>query len=171
MSKRALKKYLASLDTEALREQILDLYDRFPEVNTYYKFVFNPNEEKLLREAADKIREEYFPQRRKKAKARRSVAKKCIRHFKTLGVDPSVLGELMAFNLETALEYARKKPCYDAFYKSMAESYREWVGYVRYHMLFETFEPRIRAYAGKVAAEGWPNSGRFAEILETHETS
>ena len=171
MSKRALKKYLSTLRADALREQILDLYDRFPEVNTYYKFVFNPNEEKLLQDAADKIREEYFPQRRKKAKARRSVAKKLFRHFKTLGVDPGVLGELMAFNLETALAYSHEKRCYDAFYKSMAESYREWVGYVRYHMLFETFEPRIRGYAAKVAAAGWPNSERFTEILETHKTS
>ncbi len=166
MSKRALKKYLESLEADALREQILDLYERFQEVNTYYKFVFNPNEERLMRDAREKIREEYFPRRRKRAKARRSVAKKLIRHFKTLEVAPSLLADLMGFNLETAFAYACERRCYDAFYKSMAESYREWVGFVTYHRLYESFYPRIQAYAEHVASADWPNAERFMEILE-----
>jgi hypothetical protein len=67
MSKRALKKYLATLDEEALREQFMELYNRFPEVKTYYDFVFNPREDQLLRQAMERISEEYFPRRRKKA--------------------------------------------------------------------------------------------------------
>ena len=166
MSKRALKQYLNTLEAEALREQILDLYDRFSEVNTYYKFVFNPNEERLINEAKAKIHEEYFPRRRKRAKARRSVAKKLIRHFRTLEVDPSLLADLMGYNLEIAFEYSRENRCYEAFYKSMAESYREWVGYVTYHMLYEAFRDRLDAFAEKVASDAWPNAERFAEILE-----
>lgn len=169
MSKRALKKYLESMDAEALRIQILDLYERFPEVNTYYKFVFNPNEERLMREAMEKIHEEYFPRRRKRAKARRSVAKKLIRHFKTLEVAPSLLADLMGYNLEIALEYSRQRRCYEAFYKSMAESFREWVAFVTYHRLYDAFKIRIHDYAENVRLEHWPNAERFEEILERSE--
>ncbi|WP_396179780.1 DUF6155 family protein, partial [Flavobacterium sp.] len=51
MSKRDLKKYVTELSKEQIEEQIIELYLKFPEVKTYYDFVFNPNEEKLLREA------------------------------------------------------------------------------------------------------------------------
>ena len=47
MSKRDLKKYLASLPKEELQDQLLSLYEKIVEVKTYYDFVFNPKEEKL----------------------------------------------------------------------------------------------------------------------------
>lgn len=86
MSKRDLKKYLNQLDNEQLQEQIIELYDKFIPVKTYYDFVFNPKEDKLLEESKIKIANEYFPTRSKKAKARRSVAQKYIKHFISLGV-------------------------------------------------------------------------------------
>ena len=61
MSKRDLKKYLRELPRPALEEQLLDLYVRFPEVKTYYDFIFNPKEDKLVQEAKTKIGNEYFP--------------------------------------------------------------------------------------------------------------
>lgn len=69
MSKRDLKKYLESLSSENLREQIVELYDKFPAVKTYYNFVFKPNEDKLIDEAKAKILNEYFPLKRRKPKA------------------------------------------------------------------------------------------------------
>ena len=60
MSKRALTAYLGELTKKQLQEQVLDLYTRFKPVKTYYNFVFNPKEEKLLDEAKFKIGKEYF---------------------------------------------------------------------------------------------------------------
>ena len=59
MSKRDLKKYLSGLSKNQIEEQFLELYTKFADVKTYYDFVFNPNEEKLLREAKVKISNEY----------------------------------------------------------------------------------------------------------------
>ena len=61
MSKRELRKYLKELTKEQLEEQIINLYDKFPAVKTYYDFVFNPNERKLLQEFKLKVSNEYFP--------------------------------------------------------------------------------------------------------------
>ncbi|MEY4462783.1 MAG: hypothetical protein RLY98_1324, partial [Bacteroidota bacterium] len=80
MSKRDLKKYLAELNKEQLEAQIVELYEKFVPVKTFYDFVFNPKEEIILKEAKLKISNEYFPikklGRRSKPKMRRSVAQK-----------------------------------------------------------------------------------------------
>ncbi len=165
MSKRALKKYLDELDRTALQEQILDLYDRFPAVKTYYDFVFNPREDKLLQEAQAKIKEEYFPRRRKRAKARRSVAQKYIKHFQTLGMDPSLLADLMAFNLETALAYEPTRRCNDAFYKSIHLSFRQWLGHLNYHGIGEAFEDRVHELLRGVRSANWPNADAFEDLV------
>ena len=107
MSKRALKKYLNDLDKDQLEEQIMDLYDRFKEVKTYYNFAFNPNEEKLMEDAKFKISKEYFPLSRRRPKMRRSIAQKLIKNFITLGVDSVLIGDLMLYNIEIALIYSR----------------------------------------------------------------
>ena len=166
MSKNALKKYLQQLDGEALREQLLDLYSRFPEVKTYYDFVFNPQEDKLLREATQKISEEYFPLRRKKAKARRSVAHKYIRHFRTLEVDPTVLAELMAFNLETAQRFESLRNCPEAFYRSMHNSFREWGNHLVHHGIYPEFRDRAATFVDGVVEADWPRRQDYKDFLE-----
>ena len=108
MSKRDLKKYLSGLDKAQIEEQFLEMYDKFGDVKTYYDFVFNPKEEKLIAEAKAKISNEYFPIKSKRPKLRRSVAQKYIKHFLTLGVDPIVLADLMLFTIETAQKFSAK---------------------------------------------------------------
>lgn len=170
MSKNALKKYLGQLDANALREQLLDLYGRFPDVKAYYDFVFNPQEDKLLEEATQRISEEYFPRRRKKAKARRSVAHKYIRHFRTLEVHPTVLAELMAFNLETARRYESGRNCPPAFYRSIYKSFREWGNHLVHHGIYAEFSQRARSFADGVEAADWPQKQAYADFLEQLNT-
>ncbi len=161
MSKRALKKYVAGLDREALAEQLLDLYDRFPQVKTYYDFVFNPKEDKLLTEAKTKIRKEYFPQGRRRPKARRSIAKNFIRHFGKLGMEAHLLADLMAFNLETAAAYEKTRNCPDAFYRSIFKSYTEWTAFLVHQGIFADFTDRHNAFLALIEEGNWPNTVDF----------
>ena len=66
MSKKLLQKHLVELQKEHLEIMVLDLYDKFPEVKTYFNFVFNPNENKLLEQARVKVANEFFPLKRKR---------------------------------------------------------------------------------------------------------
>ena len=166
MSKRALKAYTDQLDRSALREQIHDLYERFPEVKTYYNFIFNPKEDKLLAEAMARIAEEYFPKKRRRARARRSVAHKYLKHFKTLGVDPSLQAELMAFNLETGLRFEKTRNCPEAFYKSMYRSYREWGAHLIHSAIYGEYREKYAQIAQDVDQANWPNKDSFLEFLE-----
>ena len=165
MSKRALKKYLEELDQEALKEQVIDLYDRIPQVKTFYDFVFNPKEDTLIEAAKIKISNEYFPTKRKRARKRRSVAQKYIKQFKLLGVDPKLLGDLMLFNIEIAQTYSDSVPQMpEAFYKSMLTSFKEALQYLSYHQLKEDFGSRIENVIDQSESQKWTNTDLFEDV-------
>lgn len=167
MGKRDLKNYLGQLDKEQIAEQLLELYDKFPEVKTYYDFVFNPKEEKLIADAKAKISNEYFPVKARRPKLRRSTAQKYIKHFVSLGVDPIALADLMLYNLEVAQRYTDKREIrYASFYKSMFNSFAQVVDFVIANGLKPDFAGRIRSIAERTRKQNWENAHTFEEEME-----
>jgi len=167
MSKRDLKKYLTGLEKEQLEEQLLELYDKFSDVKTYYDFVFNPKEEKLVAEAKLKISNEYFPIKTKRAKLRRSTAQKYIKHFLLLGVDPFAVADLMLYAIEVAQKYsARREMRYASFYKSMLNSYEQAVNYVIANGIAAEFRERILGINNEVLRQRWENIYEFNSIID-----
>lgn len=169
MSKRALKHYLGELAKEDLEEQLVDLYERFPAVKTYYDFVFNPKEDKMVQEAKAKISNEYFPLKRKRPKARRSVAQKYVKHFKTLGMDPVLLADVMCYNLEVAQSFAMDRNLPDAFYKSMRNSFEELLQHISWHALLPDFKHRILGIHEQTQKQRWPLEDEFQKALDIIE--
>jgi hypothetical protein len=166
MSKRALQKYLKELKKGELEEQLIDLYLRFPVVKEYYDFVFNPKEDKLVQEAKTKISNEYFPLKRRRPKARRSVAQKYIKHFNKLGVEPALIADVMLFNMEIAQSYALEKNVPDAFYKSMSNSFKEAVHFVSTNGLLPEFKTRIIKVYGQTQEQQWLFEEEFSRALD-----
>ncbi|MEO9891164.1 DUF6155 family protein [Aurantibacter sp.] len=166
MSKRALKKYLTELPKKDLEEQMMDLYTRFPVVKEYYDFVFNPKEEKLLQQAKSKISNEYFPIKRRKAKARRSTAQKFIKHFIKLGVDAHLIADLMLFNIEIAQTFEAEKNVADSFYKSMLNSFTEAVHYISLNGLLADYKERIVKVYTIVQEREWLYLDEFSKALD-----
>ena len=170
MSKRDLKKYLNILNKEQLEEQIMDLYSKFNDVKVYYNFVFNPNEDKLYREAKLKISNEYFPVRGKKPKLRRSTAQKIIKHFSTLGVDSFIIADIMLYSIEIAQTYSAEKHIkQDSFYKSMLNSFEQAIQYMIEKNNLDTFKNRVGAIANKTTELNWINQYEFNAIIERFE--
>lgn len=166
MSKRALKKYVSELKKRQLEEQLLDLYDRFPAVKSYFDFVFNPREDKLLQEAKAKISNEYFPLKRKRARARRSVAQKYIKQFIKLGMDPSYIADLMLYNLEIAQLFSKDRNVPDAFYKSMLNSFQQSVGHLALNSMLAEFKERLIAIYEFTQTENWIYKEGFSRALD-----
>ncbi len=165
MSKRQLNAYLKDLSKEELEEQVLDLYQRFKPVKVFYDFVFNPREEELVRKAKFKISKEYFPDTKRKAKTRRSVAQKEIKHFRQLGVEPHLTADLMLFNIEIAQTYAAEQnKLKEAFCKSMFKSYEEAVKYITKMGIIAEFKTRLLKIANTTEIQKWPNVYRFEKI-------
>ena len=174
MSKRDLKKYLQSLDKDQITEQFIELYSKFPEVKTYYNFIFNPNEDKLLQEAKVKISAEYFPTKTKKPKLRRSTAQKIIKHFLMLGVESHIVAEVMLYNVATAQKYSAKKEMYyESFYKSILNSFEQCVNYCISNGILPHFRLQLLAIVEEGQKQKGPNKAEFkntAAIIEEEET-
>jgi len=167
MSKSALKKYLAEQSKKQLEAQVIDLYERFAEVKTFYDYVFNPKEDKLLEQAKIKIGKEYFPETKRRAKKRRSVAQKIIKHFKQLGVDPTLLADVMLYNIEIAQTYtAHTEIKQAAFYKSMFTSFSEALKHIAYHGLRDAYSTRIEDIVSNAEKQRWENAARSDEAVD-----
>lgn len=171
MSKRDLKKYLNDLNKKQLEAQIIELYEKFSAIKTYYDFVFNPKEEKLLQECKLKISNEYFPTRTsgrpKKPKMRRSVAQKYIKHFILLGVDPYVIADVMLYNIEIAQTFsAERTVTQELFFKSMFNSFEQAVSFIIENGIFNEFKTRIANIHSKTIKQYWYNKQDFTAIIE-----
>lgn len=174
MSKRDLKKYLTELNKKQLEEQIIELYEKFIAVKTYYDFVFNPKEENLLKECKIKISNEYFPQRTsgkpKRPKMRRSVAQKYIKHFILLGVDPFIIGDVMIYSIEIAQTFSSEKLVKsELFYKSMFNSFEQAVSFMIANGILNEFKPRIMVINDEALQQNWYNSQEFNAVIERFE--
>lgn len=167
MSKRALTKYLQSLPKEELENQVLDLYSRFKPVKDYYNFVFNPKEDKLVEEAKAKIANEYFPLKRKRARARRSVAQKYIKQFMLLEMDAALIADVMLFNIETAQRFNEAKRIkQEAFYKSMYNSFEQVVQFTEANGLSAIYQKRIHQVVETAWEQEWFNAEGLDRCLE-----
>lgn len=173
MSKRELKKYAAQLTKEQLEEQLIELYEKFSPVKVYYNFVFNPKENTLLQEAKLKVTHEYFPVRnpgrksKPRAKMRRSVAQKFIKHFILLGVDPFVVADLMLYGIEIAQTYADENPIKsDTFYKSMFNSFEQATTFCISNGIFADYKNRIINIAEETNKQKWQNRFEFETFID-----
>jgi hypothetical protein len=174
MSKRDLKKYLTSLNKAQLEEQVLELYEKFIPVKTYYDFVFNPKEETLLQECKLKISNEYFPKsiakKPRKPKMRRSVAQKYIKHFIVLGVDPFIIADVMLYSIEIAQAFSAERVIKsELFFKSMLTSYEQAIKFVIANGILADFRTRILKIKKESIIQNWINSSEFNAIMERFE--
>jgi hypothetical protein len=174
MSKRDLKKYLTELDKKQLEEQVLELYEKFSAVKTYYDFVFNPKEETLLKECKIKISNEYFPQKTsgkpRRPKMRRSVAQKYIKHFILLGVDPFLICDVMLYAIEIAQTFSAERTVkQELFYKSMLNSFEQAVIFMIANGILSEFKSRIVAVSNETIKQDWFNKQEFDAIIERFE--
>ena len=169
MSKRELKKYLKELTKEQLEIQILDVYDRFKDVKGYYDFAFNPNEGELVEQCRFQISKEYYPVGNRKAKMRRSVAQKWIKKLRQLDADPSLLADIMLFNIEMAQTFSgehfiRQETFFTSFYKSFDEALR----FVSEKGILGEFRGRIEKIAGDAWDQQWPNRQAFENLADLY---
>lgn len=174
MSKRDLKKYLTELSKVQLEEQVLELYEKFNSVKIYYDFVFNPQEETLLKDCKIKISNEYFPQRTgsklRRPKMRRTVAQNYIKHFVVLGVDPFLIGDVMLYAIEIAQTFSSDRIIkQEMFYKSIYSSFKQAVIFMIANGTLNEFKSRIVSISDETRRQDWFNKQEFEAIIDRFE--
>lgn len=169
MSKRELRKYLKELTKEQLEDQIMDLYGRFKLVKEYYDFAFNPNENELIEQCRFQISKEYYPINARKAKMRRSVAQKWIKKLVLLDADPSMLADVMLFNIEIALTFSGEHIIrQESFFTSIYKSFDETLRFVSEKGILAEFKGRIEKIANDTWDQQWPNRNAFEDIADMY---
>ncbi len=166
MSKRNLQKYIKELKRKELESQLIDLYERFPVVKEFYDFAFNPKEDKLIQNAKVRISNEYYPVKRRKPKARRSVAQKFIKHFINLGVAPHLIADVMLYNIEIAQSFSLERNVADSFYKSLLNSFTEATHYVSVNGMLPEFKDRILKVYQFTQDNHWLFEEEFSRALD-----
>jgi transcriptional regulator with PAS, ATPase and Fis domain len=136
-------------------------------VKSFYGFVFNPNEGKLLDEAKFKISKEYYPPGKRKPKKRRSVAQKQIKEFIKLGVETSIIADVMIYNVEVAMAFNEEHPAsQEAFYKSILKSFQEAVTFLDANGISRDFAGRIEQIIDHVYEQKWINKSGFEDAMD-----
>ncbi len=167
MSKRDLKKYLADLSKTQIEGQFIEMYDKFKDVKVYYDFVFNPNENNLVKDAKLKISNEYYPIRGKRPKMRRSVAQKFIKHFISLGMDSFLITDIMLYNIEIAQTLSSEKIISsETFFKSMLTSFQQAISFMIEKSILYEFQNRVEAIKNETINQNWKNAEDFNAIID-----
>ena len=119
-----------------------------------------------MQDAKAKISNEYFPLKRRKPKARRSVAQKFIKHFVKLGVDPHLIADVMCYNLEIAQTFSMEKNVPDSFYRSMLNSFNEVIQFTTVQGVFPEFRARILNIYTETQNQKWLFEDEFSKALD-----
>jgi hypothetical protein len=169
MSKRELRKYLKELTKEQLEDQIIDIYDRFKNIKEYYDFAFNPRENELIELCRFQISKEYYPVSSRKAKMRRSIAQKWIKKLISLDADPSLLADVMFFNIEIAQTFSGEHLIrQESFYTSMYKSFEEATRFVSEKGILLEFRGRIEKISNDAWDQQWPNRKAFEDLTDLY---
>lgn len=126
MSKTDLKKELANLNAEQLRQLILDTYSARKEFKVYFDFFVNPEPQKLYDKYVQAIAKEL--DRRKygsRSKARISTLKKLISEFESFHPGYSFVEDLMLFTVSYALLAGMELQFADAMFNGIAAIMRK----------------------------------------------
>lgn len=155
MSKAAVKKYIHSLDREALEQLVLDMYSARKEAKELLEYMVNPNDQAKYEEYKAIITKEFYP-KRGEGKMRYSVCKKAVKEFKSLDPDPMLLADLMLLIPEYASQIADDwGDLWEAFYDGCYNNFRAALKYISDHELYPHFKKRIAKILQNSESSGW----------------
>lgn len=95
MSRAALKKELAGMDAEQLRQIILDAYSAHKQTKEYFEFFLNPDVEKLIAKKTEEMDKELRRSKWGRSKARTTVIKGVVNDVAALNPGPETVMRIM----------------------------------------------------------------------------
>ena len=141
--KRAFTKLLKELDEEDLRQELQNIYDRFPQVREYYKLELGENTKGVLERYRKALRKAFFTGRRRMNRRGRSASTKVLKEFAAISIHPRDLVDLTFYRVEVMIEaighyYVEN----EAFYNSLGKSYAQACQLARKEMLEGSFKDK-----------------------------
>lgn len=143
MSKTQLKKELARLDAEQMRELIIDLYEARKEAKDYLDFFVDPDIEARLEKARTAISKEMRRVTHGRCNMRISRVKQAIKSISSLKPGDEHVCEIMTYSVVTACEVTAGLWIKESLQESIAKLLRETV-------ILADSTGMLDAYAGRL---------------------
>lgn len=145
MSKQKVKSVLASMDKGEIIEAVLELYSSRKEAKEWLDYFAEPDEKKKLEEYKAIIGEEFYPRKRRQAKARFSVCRKALSDFKKMKPSEEAVAELMVFYMENACEFAYDcGDMWEQYYDSVQGNFKKTLLYIVKNGLWGKYDARLK---------------------------
>lgn len=165
MSKASVRKYLQTLDREALEEVLMDLYATHRDVKNFLDFIVKPDEHALFEKYRAQMMKEFFP-KRGKAKARFSVGKRIVKEFRSFDPDPLLVADLLLCIIEFAALHITGQHYNEAYANSLVTNSRIAVDFIAAHDFLSEFEERIRKVIGDIHSLYFHHAEEIRAMLE-----
>lgn len=164
-----LKHYLNDSSKADLIAEIVDLFNKFPVVQSYYQARLSPlGDVELSEKYKAIIKHEFFPERGY-GKAKLSVARKAVQEFKKVAGTSTLQADLMIFYVEMGVKFTNAYGDIDEpFYISMESMYQSAVEFICQHQLQALFQKRCYKIVTDTTGIGWGFHDMLTEIYEEH---
>lgn len=169
MSKSALKKQLAQMDSEEMAELILDLYDARKEAKEYLDFFVEPDIEARLTKARLAISKEAARTSRGRARPRITKVRQVIKNISTLNPGVEAECDIMAFAVETFCAVGSDNWVKDATQKSLAKLLHDTIVLADKGGLLNFIMPRIEEAVKEMRGDKFYNRDMKSLMHTTFE--
>lgn len=168
----SVNRYLQSLSSSEMIQEVKKLFDTFPRVKEYYHVKLAGSGQKEIIEKYKKIIEKEFHAQSNSIRPGRgslSVARKDVLMFGKLSDNNLDVLDMMLLYVEKGIAYAR---CYgleyEQFYASMERMYETACAYAKKHGLNGTVEARCRQMVHDTSEFGWGFHEALAGVFEKY---
>ncbi len=167
MGLREVKIELKKLDNETLIKHISELYKKYKPVKEYFDFYVNPNEEKILEQYKEKVREGFYPKRGFALKL--SISRKAINDFKKLGTSNESLADLLLYFVECGVELTIEFGDIDEnFYSSVENTFARALEVMEKEGILAKFEDRSYEIVEGTRNIGWGFHDYLGDVYSQH---
>lgn len=146
MSKAALKKELAQMDADQLRQIILDAYDARRETKEYFEFFLNPDVDKLLERFEKEIVKELNRTKWGQSKARATKIKTAVKNFRALEPGPEAETNMLFLTLSLLGTAERYLDFTEAQINIARNILTQILELSEKHLMADTIIPRIEGF-------------------------
>lgn len=147
VSKLTLQKHLEQLEAEELREELMTLYQKFPNVKEYYQAELETGDEsQVLESYKKKIYQAYFP-KRGAGRRKNSTCRKLISAYRKIAVFEVDVIDLCLWRVECAVMafHDRNEKRYEAYFTAFWGTYELACRLIAKQGEWETFKDRLAA--------------------------
>ena len=164
-----IARYLGSLSSEELIEEIKKLHKLFPEVREYYQVQLQDNGEEELLVKSKKIIYRSFGLHYDFSGPKLREARKAVNDFIKLSNNSSNIAEIMVYYAEMGVKFTNDYGDIDEqFYASIENMYEKAAAYVSVHELKDKFVERFKKMVKETDGIGWGFHDTLGDIFHNY---